>query len=719
MDWRVKMKFDMFSNLNEEQAVAVKSTEGYYRVIAGAGSGKTRALTHRYAHLIENFGISPENILCVTYTNKAAKEIKKRIRAMIGDKDLGYVCTFHGFAVRFLREDIHYMQYPKEFLVLDDEDQRRIINSCFTKFGITSKQMTVEDTMKRIWTMKDKLDYLPMLTDVKMTELSNKRVSADSLFNKVWFEYLYIQRKNYGLDFQDLLNFMLYILINDSDKKKKWQERLNYIMVDEVQDVDTKELAIAKILSAYHKNLFVVGDPDQTIYEWRRARVETILEFDDKFSPCTTIEMNKNYRSTAEVINPANALIKYNNLRFEKEMYPIKTEPGQAVYFHAKSITEEAGWISDQIIALKENGTNLSDIAVLYRAHHVSRTIEEAFIKNGITHILYSGVPFYGRKEIKNVLSYLRMLVNADDLSFERIINEPNRGIGKTRIKFLQDYAEENNCSMYNALIYNIEAEQFKRTKAKEFIGLIERFKEQYQDMTLTDLLLHILKDSGYEEQMRVAGEEDRLDNLAELKQSIFEYETTAGEETNLHTYLQHIALFTGGDRDSGKDAVNMMTIHSAKGLEFPYVFVCGMNEGIFPSRRAGTERQLEEERRLAYVAFTRAETKLFLSDAEGIDAGGQFRYPSRFIFNAEKVNLEYIVQLNDDLADETQIIANRQEQRFSQKLDYKVGDNINHEFFGIGVIIDVDEEKFVYIIKFDGINTPRRINSEVSLKII
>jgi len=245
---------------------------------------------------------------------------------------------------------------------------------------------------------------------------------------------------------------------------------------------------------------------------------------------------------------------------------------------------------------------------------------------------------------------------------------------------------------------------------------LIERFKEQYHDMTLTDLLLYMLKDSGYEEHMRVAGEEDRLDNLAELKQSIFDYETTAGEETNLQTYLQHIALFTSGDRDSGKDAVNMMTIHTAKGLEFPYVFICGLNEGIFPSRRAGTERQLEEERRLAYVAFTRAETKLFLTDAEGIDAIGQFRYPSRFIFNAEKSNLEYIVDLNSDLADETKRIATKQKEKFSRKLDYTIGDKVDHEFFGIGVIIDVEADNLVYVIKFNNINTPRRIDSGVTM---
>jgi DNA helicase-2/ATP-dependent DNA helicase PcrA len=538
------------------------------------------------------------------------------------------------------------------------------------------------------------------------------------MFDKVWYDYLYIQRKNYGLDFQDLLNFTLYILINDVEKKEKWQERLEYIMIDEFQDVDTKELAIAKILSDYHKNLFIVGDPDQTIYEWRRARVETILEFPEKFTPCTTIEMCKNYRSTGEVIKPANALIKYNKIRFDKEMQSIKTDKGQAVYYHAKTMTEEADWISTQILALQEKGISLSDIAVLYRAHYVSRPVEESFIKNNIEHILYSGVPFYGRKEIKDILSYLRMLINADDLSFERVVNEPNRGIGKTRMAFLQEYAEERSCTLYEALIYNADSEQFARTKAKRFIGLIEKYRDCYKDMTLTDLLINMLKDSGYEEHMRVAGEEDRLDNLAELKQSIFDYETTAGEETSLQTYLQHIALFTNDDRTAGRDAVNMMTVHTSKGLEFPYVFVCGMNEGIFPSRRANTERQLEEERRLAYVAFTRAEEKLFLTEAEGIDLIGQFRYPSRFVFNAEKANLAYVVELNDDLADETKRIAEKQEQKFSCKMDHNVGDKVNHEFFGIGVIIEADSDKFIYMIKFDGINTPRKIDCAVPLAL-
>ena len=705
------MNYDVFSDLNEEQTQAVKSTEGYYRVIAGAGSGKTRALTHRYVHLVENMGISTDRVLSVTFTNKAAKEMKKRIRNMIGDKDLGYVCTFHGFAVQFLREDCHVVQYPKDFIVLDDDDTQRLVRIAFTQFGITSRHMTVEQAIKGIYQEKDKLDYVPYLIDISMTELNKARQAASTLFDKVWFEYLYLQRKNYGLDFQDLLNFMLHILINDKEKKDKWQQRLEYIMIDEFQDVSTKELAIAQILSDYHKNLFIVGDPDQTLYEWRRARVETILEFDEKCKPCTTIIMDKNYRSLAGILTPANELIKKNEIRIEKNLVPVREGECKVIYYHAKTGADEAHWVSQEITKLQEQGAALTDIAVLYRAHYVSRLLEESFLKENIPHVIYSGVPFYGRKEIKDVLSYLRMLIHTDDLSFERIVNEPRRGIGKTRMAYLRNYAESNDCSLYTALVSCLDEPNFKRTKGAAFVAMVEKYKREYVSMSLTDLLLYLLRDSGYEEHLRVSGEEDRLDNLAELKQSIFEYETTAGEETSLESYLQNIALFTNDDMVDKKESVSMMTIHTAKGLEFPYVFLCGMSEGILPSRRANTHRQLEEERRLAYVAFTRAEDKLYLSDAEGEGHGGQYRYPSRFIFDAGKENIEYVVELNNDLIDEARSHVDRLETLLQYSNDFDVGDRVSHEFFGPGEVLQVDIDRQVYLIKFDSIITPRSID--------
>ena len=705
------MNYDVFSDLNEEQSQAVKGTEGYYRVISGAGSGKTRALTHRYVHLVENLGISTDRVLSVTFTNKAAKEMKRRIRQMIGDKDLGYVCTFHGFAVQFLREDCHVVQYPKDFIVLDDDDMQRLVRIAFAQFGITSRHMTIDQAIKGIYHEKDKLDYVRYLIGISMSELNTARQSAATLFEKVWFEYLYLQRKNYGLDFQDLLNFTLYILINDKTKKEKWQQRLEYIMIDEFQDVSTKEFAIAQILSDYHKNLFIVGDPDQTLYEWRRARVETILEFDEKCAPCTTIIMNKNYRSLSGILTPANALIKKNEIRIDKALVPMRVGECRAVYYHGKTGIDEAEWVSKEIMKLHEQGTRLTDIAVLYRAHYVSRLLEESFTKENIPHVIYSGVPFYGRKEIKDVLSYLRILIHGDDLSFERIVNEPGRGIGKTRMAYLREYAQNNDCSLYTALVSSLDMPNFKRTKGAAFVEMVEKYSSEYKHMTLTDLLLMLLRDSGYEEHLRVSGEEDRLDNLAELKQSIFEYETTAGEETSLETYLQNIALFTNDDRVDDKDSVSMMTIHTAKGLEFPYVFVCGMSEGILPSRRANTPRQLEEERRLAYVAFTRAEDGLFLSDSEGEGLGGQYRYPSRFIFDAGKENIDYVVELNADLVDDARNRIEQQDSLLLYSVEYGIGDRVSHEFFGPGEVIQVDLDRQIYVIKFDGINTPRSID--------
>jgi DNA helicase-2/ATP-dependent DNA helicase PcrA len=712
------MPHDIFSGLNTEQKQAVESTEGFYRVIAGAGSGKTRALASRYAYLTENLGVSTSGILCLTFTNKSAKEMKKRIYKMTNG-NAGYVCTFHGFAVQFLREDCNAVQYPKDFIILDEEDMRRIIAACFEKFKITAKQITVRDALVHIMLEKDALEYVLLLIDTDMTKLNMKRETALDIKEKVLFEYIYTQRKMFGLDYQDLLNLQWYILLNDNTVREKWQKRLEYIMIDEFQDVSLKELTIAKILCDYHKNLFIVGDPDQTIYEWRRAKVETILNFEEHCHPCTTIILNKNYRSFAEILNPANELIKYNQIRIEKDLIPIRTgvNVSRPLYFHAPTSADEAEWVAVQIKSLTEQGAKLYEIAVLYRAHYVSRPFEESFVKHQIDHILYSGTPFYSRKEIKDVLSYLRMVISFDDLSFERIINVPARGIGKTRMLALREYAEINSCTLYEALLYNAEQPEFKKTKANQFISLVEKYRNiNTALMPISDLLHALLKDSGYEELMRVSGEDDRLDNLAELKQSIFDYESGAGEETDLHSYLQHITLFTNDDRENERDAVSMMTIHTAKGLEFPYVFVVGMNEGIFPSRKAETIRMLEEERRLAYVAFTRAQDKLYLSDSEGISHTQQFRYPSRFILEAGENYLEYAVPLRSELIEDTRVFIKMQENR-GKSAEFKTGDKVNHQHFGVGEILEVDTVHSCYLIKFENVNTPRSIDFRIELE--
>jgi DNA helicase-2/ATP-dependent DNA helicase PcrA len=430
--------------------------------------------------------------------------------------------------------------------------------------------------------------------------------------------------------------------------------------------------------------------------------------------------MDKNYRSTPNIINASNSLIKKNKKRIEKSLVPIKQLEIPVIYNHNKTTEQEAQWIAAQIISLQEAGRKLRDMAILYRAHFISRSFEEVFIKQGIQYTIYSGIEFYKRKEVKDVLCYLRMLANADDISFLRIVNVPKRNIGEKRIAFLKEYAQKTDCSLYQALLNSREEDIFLKTQAGAFIALVEKHKQNYDSMKLSELLTAVLNDSGYEALLRTNGEQERLDNLAELKQSIFEYERDAGEECSLSDYLDRISLYTNLDQKESADAVQMMTIHNAKGLEFPYVFVCGLNEGIFPSKHVDTADKMEEERRLAYVAYTRAETALFLSDAEGVNFDGSFRYPSRFIFNVEKTYLNYNVELEDRLVGEAGFYIEQNERKLEGNTErYKVNDRVRHSIFGPGTILGLDDELSSYEIQFDNVETTRNISYRIRMDFI
>ena len=713
------MKMDILDTLNEEQMQAVTSTEGYIRVIAGAGSGKTKALTHRYAYLVSELGISTSNILCVTFTNKAANEMKKRIRSMIGDNDTGYVCTFHGFCVQVLKEDIHALNYPKNFIIIDSEDVENILNTIYKEMGINSRKYTFRNVKEIIQRRKNKEPYLEDIISLDINDLKKKFLETDNKEDGIFYRYLYEQKKNYALDFDDLINYTLYIFKNNKEIKLKWQKRLEYVMVDEFQDVSPKQYALASILSKFHKNLFIVGDPDQTIYSWRGARVDFILNFDKVFQDVKTIIMDKNYRSSPEILSVSNSLIRKNKNRIDKDLKPIKSTNVQVLYNHSKTSKKESEWIVKQIKILLEQGKSLKDIVILYRSHYLSRSVEEVFIKEDIKYTMYSGIEFYKRKEIKDVLCYLRMIVYADDISFNRIINVPRRNFGEKRVSFIKQYSEKNNCSMYIALKANSEEDIIAKTKAGKFIELIEKYKEIYKEMKLSDLVTNILNDSGYEALLRTGGEQDRLDNLAELKQSISDYENT-NEDCSLEYYLEKISLFTNLDQKDNSDSVKMMTIHIAKGLEFPCVFVCGLNEGVFPTSHAKTIDDMEEERRLAYVAYTRAEEVLFLSDSEGRNFDNTYRYPSRFIFNIEKELLKYDIELDNWLLDEAQNYIELNERRMNNlNLQFKIDDVVEHKVFGKGKIIEINREKSAYVIKFDNIDTNRSINFEAKLSLV
>lgn len=714
---------DILENLNEEQLEAVTSTEGFVRVIAGAGSGKTRALSHRFAYMVNELGILPGNILCVTFTNKSANEMRQRIHNLTGDSDTGYINTFHGFCVSILQEDSSAVSYPKSFLVLDNSDIDSMLKIVYEERGLTLRDKTFSKARDMIEIKKlfKEPEYYHDMINMSLDSLKEKYENAKTTDDIIFWGYLYQEKKCFGLDYNDLIKFSLYIFEKNEDIKLKWQKRLEYIMIDEFQDIDSLQYELMSVLCDYHKNLFVVGDTDQTIYTWRGANVKYLLDFDKNFKGTKTIMMMKNYRSTPEILAVANSLIANNVHRIEKNLIPTLTSKDKVVCYHGKSSSLESKWIAEKIQKLHSEGVPYRDITVLYRAHYVTRPVEEAFMKYKVPYNIYSGVQFFGRMEIKDILSYLRMIAYQDDLSFLRIVNVPKRNIGKRRIAFLNEYAIKNSCTLYEALKRGIDDEIFHGTKAKSFISLIDNFSRAYHEEPVSELLSAVLDSSGYERMLRTEGSQERLDNLAELKQSIYEYETTCGEECTLEHYLDHIALFSNMDVADTSDKVKLMTVHAAKGLEFPYVFLCGMNEGIFPSRKIKTLEGMEEERRLAFVAITRAERQLYMTEAEGRNFDRTPRYPSRFILDIEQNLLHYDKKPNDGLIMAAKdYIGLRKKFLTSDQIEkIKEGDVIEHKVFGKGKILKRDEENSAYLIQFERMDTPRTISFRVELKLI
>ena len=710
--------------LNPEQLAAVTTTEGFVRVIAGAGSGKTRALTHRFAFLVNEIGILPENILCVTFTNKAANEMRQRIHNLIGDNDTGYINTFHGFCVSVLQEDSHAVQYPKSFIVLDNSDIDSMLRIIYEERGLTLRDKTFSDSRDMIEIQKlfRKPDYYLDLVGLSLEPLKEKYDNAAGTDDIIFYGYLYQEKKCFGLDYNDLIKLTLYIFKENAEIRLKWQKRLEYIMIDEFQDIDGLQYELMEVLCAYHKNLFVVGDPDQTIYTWRGANVKYLLDFDKQFPGTKTILMVKNYRSTPEILATANSLIVKNRHRIEKNLEPVLPHGEKTVFQFANNADDEANWIVSEMKRMHDNGIAYRDMTVLYRAHYVTRPIEEALQKEKLPYHIYSGVPFFGRAEVKDALSYLRMVVSQDDLSFLRIVNMPKRNMGRRRIAFLTDFAEKNACTLYEALKRTLDDEIFKGTKAARFVRLVEEFSSTYLDLQVSDLLSALLDRSGYEEMLRTEGSQERLDNLAELKQSIRDYETTCGEEATALHYLAHVALFTNSDETDASDKIKLMTVHAAKGLEFPYVFLCGMNEGVFPSRKTKDLMGMEEERRLAFVAVTRAEKRLFLSGAEGRNFDGSPRYPSRFVLDIDPGLLEFVQKPNEALITDARDYINHTEKYLPEDLQSSIlaeGTRVRHEYLGEGSILSTDFDRNAYLVQFDTVPTPRRISFRAKLQIL
>ncbi len=714
---------EYLEGLNEAQQEAVTATEGVIRVIAGAGSGKTRALSSRFAFLVNEIGILPGNILCVTFTNKSANEMRQRIHRLTGDQDTGYINTFHGFCVSVLQEDSHAVQYPKSFLVLDNSDIDAMLKMIYEERGLTLREMTFAKArdMIEILKLKERPDYYLDMITMSLEVLEQKYHSAVTPKDIIFYGYLYQEKKCFGLDYNDLITFTLYIFDQNPDIRRKWQERLEYIMIDEFQDIDGLQYRLMKVLCGHHRNLFVVGDPDQTIYTWRGANVRYLLDFDRDFPEVKTIMMMDNYRSSPEILAAANSLIEKNGSRMAKELIP-HCPGGPRVECHlGKNAAGEARWIAGRIQKLHEEGTDYRDITILYRAHYVTRTVEEALLAEKIPYTIYSGVQFFGRAEIKDALSYLRMIAYQDDLSFLRIANVPRRNLGERRMRFLREYADSRGCTLYQALTATVEDPIFQGTRARQFLSLVETYRQRVEERQISELLSALLNDSGYEEMLRTEGSQERLDNLAELKQSVYEYETTCGEESMLEHYLSHVALFSNSDAAGTGDKVKLMTVHASKGLEFPHVFLCGMNEGIFPSRKVRTLEGMEEERRLAFVAMTRAERGLYLSEAAGSNLDGSPRYPSRFLLDVDQKLLDYTEPMPEGLIGEvrTYLKLSAREMAMEEASLYEPGQRVRHRIFGEGTVLEADREKRAHVIQFDELETPRRISFRVELEVL
>ena len=712
---------DLLQHLNTAQREAVTATEGVVRILAGAGSGKTRALSHRFAWLVNEGGILPEHILCVTFTNKSANEMRQRIHQLTGDNDTGYICTFHSFCVSVLQEDSHAIQYPRRFLVLDNSDIDTMLQLIYEERGLTLRDMSFGDArdMIEIEKLFRRPDYYRDMLAMPLEVLLEQYQQAVTPRDIIFYGYLYQEKKCFGLDYNDLIKFTLHLFHENPDIRLKWQQRLEYIMIDEFQDIDSLQYELMSVLCGYHKNLFVVGDPDQTIYTWRGADGRYLMELDRSFPGTKTVFMMENYRSTPQILQAVNSLIQRNKHRIPKDLIPVLPAGERPRFYFAGSSEEEGRWIAAELKRLHEAGERYGDMAILYRAHYVTRTVEEALRRAELPYTIYSGASFFDRREVKDALAYLRMIACQDDLSFLRVANLPRRNLGRRRMAFLRAWAEEHQCSLYTALKENLDHEVLKGTGARSFVSLVDRFSAEYHARPVSEVLSAVVNESGLEKLLRTEGSQERLDNLAELKQSVYEYEVSCGEECTLEDYLAHVALFTNADTGEKGDKIKLMTVHAAKGLEFPNVFLCGMDEGIFPSRKVKTLPGMEEERRLAFVAMTRAERRLTLTGSGGRNHDGSPRFPSRFVLDIDPSLLDYVLPPEEGLIrcareyidSSSRFLPGEEEPLLSP------GTRVKHPMFGAGAILETDKKRRTYLVRFDRLETPRRLNAKVKLE--
>jgi len=698
----------LLTGLNKEQQQAVQHTEGPLLILAGAGSGKTKVLTVRVAYLLAQ-GVNPYEILAITFTNKAAKEMKSRVEGLVGDvANRIWLSTFHSFCAKFLRFEIDsFLGYNSNFTIYDTSDSQAVIKAALKALNLDDKYYPVGAMIAAISDAKNKLLFASDF----------RKQARDFYQQKVADVYEYYERelrKNNALDFDDLLLVAVKLLQSNATVLDKYSHRFRYVMIDEYQDTNHAQYLLAKLLASHWKNIAVVGDADQSIYAWRGADIQNILDFEKDYPNCTSIKLEQNYRSTKIILDAANAVIDNNEGRPEKNLWTDKIEGAKIQHFTAQSEHEEAAFIGDTIAKKHDiHDVPYGDMAILYRTNAQSRVLEEALIKRALPYTMVGGTKFYDRKEIKDVLAYLRVLYNPfDDLSLLRIINVPKRSIGATTVAKLQDYAREKGTSLFMTLtqLHLIDSIKGKtKEKLEEFGILIFTLVSEMEDKTVLDILESILDRTGYLAQLEESTDpqdQARAENIGELLSVAKDFQDTNPSGT-VEDFLEQVALVNDVDSFEQEEAkVTLMTLHAAKGLEFPIVFLCGLEEGLFPhSRTLMNPEEIEEERRLAYVGITRAEKEIYISNATTRTVFGRTSsyLPSRFI---DEIPEELVDGLRakrkvpDDIKRHvpqhmsvTSRPVTKPIVRNEVIADWKVGDTAIHSKWGNGKVINVTGE--------------------------
>ncbi|CAI3551473.1 ATP-dependent DNA helicase [Clostridium neonatale] len=728
---------DLKKLLNKEQYEGATTIDGQVLILAGAGSGKTRVLTHRIAHMVDDLDIPPYNILAITFTNKAAKEMKDRVKALIGERaENMWISTFHSTCVRILRREIDKLGYKSSFTIYDSSDQKTLVKECMKTLNINEKDITEQEIMGKIGKAKDRMQ------DVRSFMLENESNFREKKIADAYEMYQKRLKENNALDFDDLIFKTVELFKKNPEVLDFYQNKFKYIMVDEYQDTNGAQYELVKLLAAKYKNICVVGDDDQCIYQWRGADIENILSFEKDYPSAKVIKLEQNYRSKGNILDAANTVIINNSHRKSKVLRTEQEGGSKIKVYRAYADSDEGDFVGMQISKIKEaESKNYNDFAILYRTNAQSRIFEESFRRKGIPYKIVGGTRFYDRKEIKDMLAYLKVIINPqDDISIKRIINVPKRGIGDATVNKVQDFAENFELNMWDALaeVRTIPTLTARNVSTIEpFVGLMERFMELSEVIPVSELIKTILEETGYLKQLKESKEiedKSRIDNLEELVSDAVEFEKSSEDKT-LSAYLEKVSLVQDTDKiEDEDDSVVLMTVHSAKGLEFPVVFMVGMENGIFPGNASfEKESEMEESRRLCYVGITRAKEVLFMTSAEVRRVFGRtVAYPQSDFINEIKPELkEYVANdkakiksrdsfvntssynnphsLRNNLTGNNQVAKsglslsrngfditpnnmNQSSGKYLNASEATLGRKVIHEKFGVGTIVQVQE---------------------------